>query len=98
MSDLVFKGYAVSKAGLDDFELISFEPKTFESFDVDVKIEYCGVCSSDVHTLSGGWGDIAVLPLISGHEVSGDVMAVGKDCTEFRIGDRVGAGAQVGGE
>ena len=88
----------MQKAGLDDFKLISFEPKAFESFDVDVKIEYCGVCSSDVHTLSGGWGDISVLPLISGHEIVGSVAKVGKDVTEFKVGDRVGVGAQVGGE
>lgn len=98
MSDLIFKGYAASKVGLDDFKLISFEPKTFESFDIDVKIEYCGVCFSDVHTLSGGWGDIAVLPLISGHEVVGECVRVGSKVSEFKVGDRVGVGAQVGGK
>jgi hypothetical protein len=31
-----------------DFKLIEFQPKAFEDYDVDIKIEYCGVCGSDV--------------------------------------------------
>lgn len=97
MSDnLTFKGYAVDHANLDEFKVISFEPKRFESFDIDIKIEVCGVCSSDVHTLSGGWGDISVLPLVSGHEVVGKITRIGEKVTEFQVGDRVGFGAQTG--
>jgi len=36
------------------------------NIDVDVKIEACGVCGSDVHTISGGWGD-QKFPLCVGH-------------------------------
>ena len=31
-----------------EFQLISFKPKGFGEYDVDIKIEYCGVCASDV--------------------------------------------------
>jgi D-arabinose 1-dehydrogenase-like Zn-dependent alcohol dehydrogenase len=34
---------------------IEFEPKSFEANDVDIKVQFCGVCGSDLHTLSGGW-------------------------------------------
>jgi alcohol dehydrogenase (NADP+) len=34
---------------------MEFEPKPFEEYDVDIKIEYCGVCGSDLHTLRSGW-------------------------------------------
>jgi hypothetical protein len=32
----------------NEFKLIEFQPKAFEDYDVDIKIEYCGVCGSDV--------------------------------------------------
>lgn len=32
-----------------------FEPKTWEETDIDIKIECCGICGSDIHTLRSGW-------------------------------------------
>lgn len=32
----------------DQFKLIDFKPKQVEDYDIDIKIEYCGVCGSDV--------------------------------------------------
>ncbi|KAF8200233.1 NADPH-dependent alcohol dehydrogenase [Pholiota molesta] len=94
-SDLQWKGYAVKDTEhWDQPELIDFEPKRFEDYDVDVKIEYCGVCGSDVHTVTGGWGK-PMLPVIPGHEITGRVVKVGPKVTEFNVGDRVGVGAQV---
>ena len=54
----------------------------------------CGVCGSDVHTITGGWGD-APLPLCVGHEVIGRAIKVGKDVTTIKVADRVGVGAQI---
>ena len=34
----------------------AFEPKKWEEDDVDIEISHCGVCGSDLHTLSSGWG------------------------------------------
>lgn len=61
---------------------------------MDVEIEACGVCGSDVHTLTGGWGQ-ASFPLCVGHEVVGRVVRIGTEVTTVKIGDRVGVGAQV---
>jgi alcohol dehydrogenase (NADP+) len=49
-----------------DFHKNEFDPKPFGDYDVDVKIECCGVCGSDVHTISGGWGE-QFFPLAVGH-------------------------------
>ena len=32
-----------------------YEPKTWTENDIDIKIECCGICGSDVHTLKSGW-------------------------------------------
>jgi alcohol dehydrogenase (NADP+) len=52
------------------------------------------VCGSDVHTLTGGWGE-QPMPLIVGHEVVGRAVRVGDEVKDFKVGDRVGVGAQI---
>jgi alcohol dehydrogenase (NADP+) len=95
-SEISWKGYAIKDIkNWDKLELIDFKPKEQGDFDVDVKIQFCGVCGSDLHTATGGWGE-PILPLIPGHEITGTVVKVGPKVTEFKIGDRVGVGAQVG--
>ena len=71
-----------------------FKPKKFEDRDIDIKIECCGVCGSDVHTITGGWGDCP-LPICVGHEVIGKAIKVGDKVTTVKVGDRVGVGAQI---
>lgn len=58
---------------------------------VVVKLEYCGVCGSDVHFYKdGGCGDIKSPDrFILGHEVAGTVVEVADDVVGPRPGDRV---------
>jgi len=94
-TEATFKGYAVnSPETWDKFEVIDFEPKRMEEYDVEIAINCCGVCGSDVHTITGGWGEI-ITPMITGHEIAGTVTRVGNKVTEFKAGDRAGVGAQV---
>jgi len=69
--------------------------KKFEDHDVDIAIDACGVCASDVHTINGGWGENIPLPLCVGHEVIGKVIRVGSKVTKVKVGDRAGVGAQI---
>ncbi|CAA7257345.1 unnamed protein product [Cyclocybe aegerita] len=94
-SDLQWKGYAVEDTkNWDQFKVIDFKPKPAGDYDVDIKIAFCGVCGSDVHTITGGWGE-PHLPLIPGHEIAGMVATVGPKVTAFKVGDRVGVGAMI---
>jgi len=71
-----------------------FKPKRFGDHDVDIKVECCGVCGSDVHSIDGGWGTVP-LPLCVGHEIVGHAVRVGSKVTTVKVGDRVGVGAQI---
>ena len=75
------------------FHLREFVTKPFGDYDVDIKIECCGVCSSDVHTINGGWGP-QHFPLTVGHEIVGKALRVGPKVTLIKEGQRVGVGAQ----
>lgn len=74
-----------------------FKLKKFEDFDIDVAIDACGVCGSDVHKINGGWGE-APMPLCVGHEIVGKVVKTGPKVTTVKVGDRVGVGAQIGAD
>ncbi|GGH94084.1 NAD(P)-dependent alcohol dehydrogenase [Arthrobacter liuii] len=62
--------------------------------DVEIAIEFCGLCHSDVHATRGEWGGQAY-PLVPGHEIVGTVSRTGSDVTDFAVGDRVGVGCMV---
>ncbi|KAJ7127553.1 hypothetical protein C8R43DRAFT_1027602 [Mycena crocata] len=56
-----------------------------------VKIDYAGVCHSDLHIKEGGWGPVS-FPLVGGHEGIGHIVAIGDHtvASPVKIGDRVG--------
>ncbi|WP_035336981.1 NAD(P)-dependent alcohol dehydrogenase [Dokdonia sp. PRO95] len=62
--------------------------------DVKIKITYCGVCHSDIHTVRSDWGP-AMYPVVPGHEIVGEVIEVGSEVTGFKKGDVVGVGCLV---
>jgi alcohol dehydrogenase (NADP+) len=78
-----------------DFSVKDFPLKTAGPHDVTIHIEFCGVCGSDVHTVTGGWGELNVPWVCPGHEIIGKVTHVGDQVDEFKVGQRVGVGAQV---
>jgi uncharacterized zinc-type alcohol dehydrogenase-like protein len=66
--------------------------------DVEIDIQFCGMCHSDVHASNGDWGLDAMpnfYPFTPGHEIAGTVRAVGDKVTKFKVGDRVGVGCMV---
>jgi len=59
--------------------------------DVEVVVENCGLCHSDLSVLNNDWG-ISRYPAILGHEVVGHVTAVGPNAKGLKVGQRVGVG------
>lgn len=63
--------------------------------DVHIKIDFCGICHSDLHQVANDWGG-ALYPMVPGHEIIGHVLAVGKKVKKkFKINDVVGVGCFV---
>src|SRR5262245_35198223 len=59
--------------------------------EVDVAVEHCGLCHSDVSVLNNEWG-ISQFPAVLGHEVIGRITAVGPVAKGLKVGQRVGVG------
>lgn len=71
-----------------------YTPQEFREHDVDIEIEACGICGSDIHAASGNWGR-PYAPVAVGHEIVGKIVKIGpKAKSGLKLGDRVGVGAQ----
>jgi alcohol dehydrogenase (NADP+) len=62
--------------------------------DVQVDIQFCGVCHSDLHTVRSEWGPTAY-PCVPGHEIIGRAARVGREVKKFKEGDLAGVGCLV---
>ena len=84
------KAYAADAPGaaLKPFE---YEPGPLKDEEVEIQVEYCGLCHSDLSMLNNDWG-ITEYPFVPGHEVVGIIAAVGERVTTLEVGQRVGLG------
>ncbi|KAF3762669.1 GroES-like protein [Cryphonectria parasitica EP155] len=95
-TDYMFEGWTAKDAtGIEGkMNWQEIKPKAWEETDVDIKVTHCGMCGSDLHFLSNGWG-ASNYPLTVGHEIVGVAVRVGsKAANGIQVGDRVGVGAQ----
>ncbi|WFR67694.1 NAD(P)-dependent alcohol dehydrogenase [Curtobacterium flaccumfaciens] len=73
-------------------ELTQIERRALRADDVAVRVTYCGVCHSDLHSLHTPVEAGGSFPLVPGHEFVGEVVAVGDDVRSFKPGDPVAVG------
>jgi len=71
-----------------DLTIIDKELKLPAVGEILVKSLACGVCHSDAMVRGGQMGD--VFPIVAGHEVIGDVVAISDGECKWKVGDRVG--------
>ena len=64
------------------------EPEIVEATDALVRASLCGICGTDLHLIGGEFTGME-LGTVLGHEVVGDVIAVGSAIRSLRVGDRV---------
>ena len=73
---------------LEPFE---YDPGALKDEEVEINVEYCGICHSDISMLNNDWG-MTQYPLVPGHEVVGTVAAIGDRVSTVKVGQRVGLG------
>jgi alcohol/geraniol dehydrogenase (NADP+) len=81
----------VAKSAKDPMVLETVDLGPLGAEDVEVAVEHCGLCHSDLSVLNNEWG-ISQYPAILGHEVVGRVTAVGTNAKALKAGQRVGIG------
>ena len=62
--------------------------------EVLIKIMYIGICGSDIHVYHGEH-PFTSYPVTQGHEVSGEIVEIGKNVTTFKVGQKVTIEPQV---
>lgn len=77
--------------GIGKVELTEREIPAPKADEVLVKIEYVGICGSDLHYYeAGGIGaNMVEPPFVLGHEAGGTVVEIGKNVTNLKVGDKV---------
>lgn len=85
--------------GEKDIRVEEKELKALQDNEVTVRVAWAGICGSDLHEYQEGpvfvpvdkpdelTGEVA--PIIMGHEFSGVIEKVGKNVTNYKVGDRV---------
>lgn len=53
-----------------------------------IKVQMCGICGTDYKILHGEYA-ADCLPVVPGHEFWGEIEQIGKNCADFKVGDRV---------
>ena len=86
------KSYAAPQAGAE-LELYEYDAGELKAEDVEVQVDYCGICHSDLSMIDNEWG-FSSYPLVAGHEVIGRVVALGSAAQDkgLKVGQRVGIG------
>jgi uncharacterized zinc-type alcohol dehydrogenase-like protein len=84
------KAYAAHTPG-GELKPFEYTLGTLGEEEVDINVEYCGICHSDLSMLNNDWG-ITTYPFVPGHEVVGTVAALGSHVKNFQVGQRVGLG------
>ena len=78
---------AVTRYGTQ-LELIEAPVPTPKSDEVLIQVHASGLCSTDLHLLNGRQS-LGSLPRILGHEIAGDIVALGSNVCDWQVGDRI---------
>ena len=90
----MIKAYAAMEAG-KNLEVFDYEAEPLKEKEVQIKVESCGICHSDISAIDNSWG-ASKYPMVAGHEVIGEIISVGSNVSLHKIGNRVGLGWHSG--
>ena len=84
------QAYAAKGQGTE-FIPFEYEPGELGPEEVEIQVEACGICHSDLSVWKNEWGN-AEYPFVGGHEIAGIVSAIGSQVRHVQEGQRVGLG------
>ena len=85
----MIKAYAAPEMG-KPFEAIEYDPGELRSDEVEIAVDYCGICHSDLSMLDNEWG-MTAFPFVGGHEVVGRVARIGEHVPSVGVARTLGA-------
>ena len=84
MSDHIFHAYAAMHAG-EALQPYQFDAGELQPHQVEVKVEYCGLCHSDLSIIDNEW-ESSVYPVVAGHEIIGTILQLGSEAKGLKVG------------
>lgn len=84
------KAWAAMSAGAS-LQPYAYDPGPLGAEEVEIAVDYCGVCHSDLSMIDNEWG-MATYPLIPGHEIVGRIVKMGSHAKGLHVGQVVGLG------
>ena len=74
-----------------EFRPFDYELPPLAADEVEIEVDYCGVCHSDLSMWLNEWRRTQY-PFVGGHEIAGRVRALGADVPQLTVGQKVGMG------
>src|ERR1039458_3908470 len=66
-------------------EAFSYDPGPLGDEQVEIEVQYCGICHSDLSTPNNEW-QMTQFPFVPGHEAIGTVSALGRNAKLVSLG------------
>lgn len=88
------RAYAVMQQG-KPLKRYDFDVGPLGADRIEVAVESCGICHSDLSMIKNDWG-MTAYPFVPGHEIVGKVTAIGSLVTTLKPGQTVGIGWMSG--
>jgi alcohol/geraniol dehydrogenase (NADP+) len=85
-----FRAYAAPAKG-EKLTPYEFDPGPLREEQVEIAVEYCGICHSDLAMYLNEWG-MTTYPFVPGHEAVGRIVKLGDHVWTHKVGQRVGLG------
>ncbi|MDX1570627.1 MAG: NAD(P)-dependent alcohol dehydrogenase [Xanthomonadales bacterium] len=85
-----FHAYAATRPG-GPLEPFSYDPGPLRHDEVEIEVDYCGICHSDLSMLDNAW-KISRYPFVPGHEAIGRIATLGETVNHLSVGQTVGLG------
>ena len=82
--------------GIGDLRLVDIPTPEYGPDEVLTKVTVCAVCPTDIRKYRVGNGGVLQFPFNMGHEWVGEVVEVGKNVDDVKVGDRILGGGYAG--